>query len=180
MSIDGVDVRDLAADVLAGTAALVAQVPFVFDDTVRANVSLDRPGVDDEASGPRCGWPRPTGSSPPCPTPRLLVLDDATSAVDPRVEAAILAGLRSSAGGGPGASILVVAYRRATIALADEVIYLEHGRVVARGTHSTLLATVPGYADLVTAYEQAEVDHQDRQHTYDEVTPMTSGLEVDR
>ncbi len=49
VSIDGVDVRDLAADVLAGTAALVAQVPFVFDDTVRANVSLDRPGVDDEA-----------------------------------------------------------------------------------------------------------------------------------
>ncbi|GAB3862269.1 hypothetical protein GCM10029963_68170 [Micromonospora andamanensis] len=49
VSIDGVDVRDLAADVLAGTAALVAQVPFVFDDTVRANVSLDRPGVDDGA-----------------------------------------------------------------------------------------------------------------------------------
>ncbi len=41
-------------------------------------------------------------------------------------------------------SILVVAYRRATIALADEVVYLEHGRVVARGTHTELLATVPG------------------------------------
>jgi ATP-binding cassette, subfamily B, bacterial len=209
VSIDGVDVRDLAADVLAGTAALVAQVPFVFDDTVRANVSLDRPGVDDEAVWAALRLAEADGFVAALPDglntmvgergtslsggqrqrltlaralagrPRLLVLDDATSAIDPRVEAAILAGLRSAASGGPGASILVVAYRRATIALADEVVYLEQGRVVARGTHSTLLATVPGYTDLVTAYEQAEVDH-DRQRTYDEVTPMTSGLEVDR
>ncbi len=209
VGIDGVDVRELAADSLAGTAALVAQVPFIFDDTVRANVSLDRPGVDDEAvwaalrlaeadafvaalpdgldtmvgergtslsGGQR---QRLTLARALAGRPRLLVLDDATSAVDPRVEAAILAGLRSAEAGGPGASILVVAYRRATIALADEVVYLEQGRVVARGTHATLLATVPGYTDLVTAYEQAEVDH-DRQRTYDEVTPLTSGLEVDR
>jgi ABC-type multidrug transport system fused ATPase/permease subunit len=85
--------------------------------------------------------------------PRLLVLDDATSAVDPRVESAILAGLR-----GRGSSVLVVASRRATIALADEVVYLEHGRVMARGTHSELLATTPGYADLVTAYEMVDAE----------------------
>jgi ABC-type multidrug transport system fused ATPase/permease subunit len=85
--------------------------------------------------------------------PRLLVLDDATSAVDPRVEAAILASLR---GHEAGASILVVAYRRATIALADEVVYLEDGKVVATGTHTRLMATEPGYLALVTAYEQAE------------------------
>ena len=64
-------------------------------------------------------------------------------------------------------SILVVAYRRATIALADEVVYLEHGRVVARGTHAELLATVPGYADLVTAYEQAEAERE-REQAYDD------------
>jgi ABC-type multidrug transport system fused ATPase/permease subunit len=87
--------------------------------------------------------------------PRLLVLDDATSAVDPRVEAAILASLR---GGEAGASILVVAYRRATIALADAVVYLQHGRVVATGTHAELMDTVPGYSDLVNAYEQAEAE----------------------
>ena len=92
--------------------------------------------------------------------PRLLVLDDATSAVDPRVEAAILAALRA---GDAGASILVVAYRRATIALADEVVYLEHGRVVARGRHPDLLATVPGYANLVTAYEQADAEREREQ-----------------
>jgi ATP-binding cassette subfamily B protein len=107
------------------------------------------------------------------------VLDDATSAVDPRVEAAILAGLRAPTGGqGAAASILVVAYRRATIALADEVIYVEQGRVVARGTHPELLATVPGYADLVTAYEQAEQERE-QNRTYDEVTPLTSGLEIE-
>nr|WP_230414721.1 ABC transporter ATP-binding protein [Micromonospora tarapacensis] len=209
VGIDGVDVRELTADSLAGVAALVAQVPFVFDDTVRANVALDRAGVDDgavwaalrlaEADGFVAALPdgldtmvgergtslsggqrqRLTLARALAGRPRLLVLDDATSAVDPRVEAAILAGLRSAGGGGPSASILVVAYRRATIALADEVIYLEHGRVVARGTHATLLATVPGYADLVTAYEQAEVD-PDRQPTYDEVAPLPSPLEVDR
>jgi ABC-type multidrug transport system fused ATPase/permease subunit len=83
------------------------------------------------------------------------VLDDATSAVDPRVEAAILASLR---GHEAGASILVVAYRRATIALADLVVYLEHGRVAATGTHSELMDRGPGYLDLVTAYEQAEAE----------------------
>ena len=83
------------------------------------------------------------------------MLDDATSAVDPRVEAAILASLR---GGDAGASILVVAYRRATIALADEVVYLEQGKVVATGTHAELLAAHPGYVDLVTAYEKAEAE----------------------
>ena len=57
----------------------------------------------------------------------------------------------------------MVAYRRATIALADEVVYLEHGRVVATGTHAELLATVPGYADLVTAYEQAEAEREREQ-----------------
>jgi ABC-type multidrug transport system fused ATPase/permease subunit len=103
-------------------------------------------------------------------SPRLLVLDDATSAVDPRVEAAILAALRR---GGDGedqpASILVVAYRRATIALADEVVYIEQGRVVARGTHLQLLASAPGYADLVTAYEKAEAERE-REHAYEELT----------
>jgi len=86
------------------------------------------------------------------------VLDDATSAVDPRVEAAILASLR---GADARASILVVAYRRATIALADEVVYLEQGKVVATGTHTDLLTTNSGYADLVTAYEKAEAERVD-------------------
>jgi ABC-type multidrug transport system fused ATPase/permease subunit len=83
--------------------------------------------------------------------PRLLVLDDATSAVDPEVERRILAGLRQAA---LPATVVVVAYRRATIALADEVVYVEHGRVLDRGTHAELLAGSAGYRNLLTAYER--------------------------
>jgi ABC-type transport system involved in Fe-S cluster assembly fused permease/ATPase subunit len=53
--------------------------------------------------------------------------------------------------------VVVVAYRQATIALADEVVWLEHGRVVARGSHEQLLGSVPGYAALVRAYQEAGV-----------------------
>jgi ATP-binding cassette, subfamily B, bacterial len=83
--------------------------------------------------------------------PPLLVLDDATSAIDPRVEAEILAGLEDAGGG--TTTVVVVAYRQATIALADEVAYVEKGRVLDRGRHEDLLERSPGYRRLVTAYE---------------------------
>jgi hypothetical protein len=57
------------------------------------------------------------------------------------------------------------------------VVYVEHGRVIARGTHATLLATVPGYVDLVTAYEKAEAERE-REKAYEDglslPTPVTS------
>ena len=89
--------------------------------------------------------------------PRLLVLDDATSAVDPSVEARILDALRSGGAADRPTTVVVIAYRQATIGLADEVVWIEHGRLVARGSHDELLAAVPGYAALVRAYSQAEV-----------------------
>jgi ATP-binding cassette subfamily B protein len=186
--VDGVTLPDFSEAALAETSALVPQVPFIFDDTVRGNVTLDRDGIGEDeawaairlaeagkfvehlpdglatAVGERgtslSGGQRQrlTLARALAGRPRLLVLDDATSAVDPRVEAAILASLR---GRDSGASILVVAYRRATIALADEVVYLEQGRVVATGPHLELLERVPGYANLVTAYEKAEQERVD-------------------
>jgi ABC-type multidrug transport system fused ATPase/permease subunit len=200
IELGGVDARDIAPADLASAVALVPQIPFVFDDTVRGNVALDRARVDDTTTEAALRLAQADGFVDRLPDglatavgergtslsggqrqrltlaralaggPRLLILDDATSAVDPRVEAAILAGLRAG-----GSSILVVAYRRATIALADEVVYVEHGRVVARGPHRELLATVPGYTDLVTAYERADAERA-REHAYDEQSTVDDAL----
>ncbi|MCW2765136.1 MAG: transporter related protein [Nocardioides sp.] len=178
--VDGTDLRELAAGELARSVSTVPQSAFLFDDTVRDNVALGADVSDEQiwsalraaqADGfvaalshgldTRLGE-RGTSLSGGqrqrislaralVRRPRLLILDDATSAVDPEVEARILAALRSDAG---GATLVVVAYRKATIALADEVVHLENGRIADRGTHRELLERSPSYANLVNAYEQ--------------------------
>jgi ATP-binding cassette, subfamily B, bacterial len=178
--LDQVDVRRLARGEVAGSAALVFQQAFVFEDSVRENVTLGLPSTDDEvwaalhvAQASRFVSALPDGldslvgergatlsggqrqrlalARAVVRRPRLLVLDDATSAVDPEVERRILAGLRSAE---LPATVVVVAYRRATIALADEVIYVENGRITARGTHDELMVSSAGYRNLLTAYER--------------------------
>ncbi len=178
--LDQVDVRRLARGQVAGSAALVFQQAFVFEDSVRENVTLGLPSTDDEvwaalhvAQASRFVAALPDGldsiigergatlsggqrqrlalARAVVRRPRLLVLDDATSAVDPEVERRILAGLRSTE---LPATVVVVAYRRATIALADEVVYVEHGRITARGTHQKLMVSSAGYRNLLTAYER--------------------------
>lgn len=84
--------------------------------------------------------------------PRLLLLDDATSAIDPVVEQRILDGLRSEL----DTTTIVVAHRVATIRLADRVLFLDSGRIAADGSHTKLLASNASYAALVRAYEQDE------------------------
>jgi ABC-type multidrug transport system fused ATPase/permease subunit len=83
--------------------------------------------------------------------PELLLLDDATSSLDPTTEARILVGLRDRL---EGITTIAVASRPATIALADDVVYLVNGRVAAYGPHDDLYATVPSYRRLVEAYER--------------------------
>ncbi|TDD63326.1 ABC transporter ATP-binding protein [Actinomadura darangshiensis] len=188
--LDGVDLRDVARGGVAATAALVPQQTFLFDDTVRGNVALglDVPdervwealrlaqaegfvaafadGLDalvGERGATLSGGQRQRLALARALVrrPRLLVLDDATSSVDPQVEARILEGLREAqTGGAEGGTVVVVAYRKATIALADEVVYLEHGRVTARGTHAELLDGSEGYRNLVNAYERAEAEQE--------------------
>jgi ATP-binding cassette subfamily B protein len=82
--------------------------------------------------------------------PSLLLLDDTTSALDPATESRVLGSLRSALA---GTTVVLVASRPSTIALADEVAYLADGRVVAHGAHTELMATEPGYRMLVEAFE---------------------------
>ncbi len=84
--------------------------------------------------------------------PRLLLLDDATSALDPSTEGRVLTGLRQRLGA--GVTTLIVATRPSTIALADEVVYVAGGRVLGHASHAELLVTVPGYRRLIEAYER--------------------------
>ncbi|MEU5879691.1 ABC transporter ATP-binding protein [Spirillospora sp. NPDC047279] len=187
--LDGMDLRDVRQGGVAATAALVPQQTFLFDDTVRGNVTLGLDVPDErvwealrlaQADGfvaaladgldTKVGERGATLSGGQrqrlalaralVRRPRLLVLDDATSSVDPQVEARILQGLREAqeAEDGRGATVVVVAYRKATIALADEVVYIEHGRVLDRGAHLELIERSEGYRNLVNAYERAEAE----------------------
>ena len=184
--LDGIDLRSLRPGGVSAAAALVAQQTFLFDDTVRGNVTLGADIPDDDvrdalrlAQAERFVDALPEGldtrigergttlsggqrqrlalARALVRKPRLLVLDDATSSVDPQVESRILAGLRDVAA---PSTVVVVAYRMATIALADEVVYIEHGRVLDRGTHPVLLERCEGYRQLVTAYERAEAERR--------------------
>lgn len=82
--------------------------------------------------------------------PSLLVLDDTTSALDPSTEAVILEQLRSRLS---GSTVLMVASRPSTIALADDVVFVVEGRIRAHGTHEQLLAADADYRELVEAFE---------------------------
>jgi ABC-type multidrug transport system fused ATPase/permease subunit len=184
--LDGADLRELSRGGVSEHAAMVSQATFLFDDTVRGNVTLGADLPDERvwqalsvAQADRFVRALPDGlgthvgergislsggqrqrialARALVRRPRLLVLDDATSSVDPTVEGAILRGLRSA---DLTATVVVVAYRRSTIALADEVVYVERGRVVGRGSHPELLTSTPGYARLVLAYEEAEQERR--------------------
>ncbi|MGZ4723613.1 MAG: ABC transporter ATP-binding protein [Ilumatobacteraceae bacterium] len=88
--------------------------------------------------------------------PAALLLDDTTSSLDPATEAKVLANLRDTL---RDATVVAVASRPSTIALADDVLYLADGRVVAHGSHDDLLATVPEYKRLMEAFEHDRAEH---------------------
>ena len=180
ITFDGRELSELDRDQLAANVAIVFQEAFLFDDTVRDNITLGRdlPDADVEAAARLAqahgfiteleqGYDTPVGERGATLSggqrqrialaraivrkPRLLVLDDATSAVDPSVESDILRGLADS---DLPSTVIVVAYRKGSIALADEVVFLREGQVAARGSHERLLEEEPSYANLVTAYER--------------------------
>ena len=94
--------------------------------------------------------------------PRMLVLDDATSAIDVSTEEAIHHALETLM---RGRTTLVIAHRLSTISLADRVLLLEGGRIVASGTHSELLATEPRYVDVLAHVEPPQTpEHEATRH----------------
>ena len=186
ITFDGLDLRELTHESLAAHIAIVFQEAFLFDGTVEHNITLGddytREQVVEAARLARAddfirslpdGYDTQVGERGATLSggqrqrialaralirrPRLLVLDDATSAVDPAVESEILQGLAKAS---MPSTVVIVAYRTSSITLADEVLFLEHGRIRARGTHERLLKTVPAYADLVTAYDEASADEE--------------------
>ena len=86
--------------------------------------------------------------------PALLLLDDTTSALDPATEQAVLHNLRTAL---TGTTVVMVASRPSTIALADDVVFVSHGRVTAHGTHTELMRDVAEYRELVEAFETDRV-----------------------
>ncbi|MGX1490410.1 ABC transporter ATP-binding protein [Streptomyces tendae] len=175
--VGGHDVRDLTLDSLRAAIGLVPEDSFLFSDTVRANIAYGRPDATDEqieaaaraAQADRFVADLPEGYDTKVgehgltlsggqrqrialarailADPRLLVLDDATSAVDARVEHEIHEALKHVM---EGRTTLLIAHRRSTLGLADRIAVLEAGRLAAIGTHEELQASSALYRRLLT------------------------------
>ncbi len=188
VSIDGHDVADLTLVSLRHALGIVLDEPFLFSTSVRDNIAYARPQATDaevEAAAVAAqahgfvselgdGYDTVVGergytlsggqrqriaiARTLLAAPRVLVLDDATSAIDVQVEERIHRALGELLA---DRTTIVIAHRLSTIALADRVALLDGGRVVAEGTHAGLLATEPRYAavlaSIVDDADQAEV-----------------------
>jgi len=187
--VDGHDVRDLTVRSLRAAVGLVLDEPFLFSDTVRANIAYGRPDATDEevraaaqAAGAEAfidalpeGFDSEVGergytlsggqrqriaiARTLLDDPAILILDDATSAIDVQVEEEIHAALRVLM---QGRTTLVIAHRISTINLAHRVVLLEGGRVAADGTHAELMATEPRYAEVLAHIEQTDAARRAR------------------
>ncbi len=190
--IDGHDVRDLTLTSLRGNIGVVLDEPFLFSVSIRDNIAYGRPDATmeevkaaaesagaagfisrlsdgyDTVVGER-GYTLSGGQRQRIAiarallvNPPILILDDATSAIDVKVEHRIHSALRVLM---QGRTTLIIAHRLSTISLADRVVLLDDGRIVADGTHAELLASTPLYAEVLA---QAASEEEEAEETHDE------------
>jgi ATP-binding cassette subfamily B protein len=183
--IDGHDVRDLTLASLRAQVGIVLDEPFLFSVSVRDNIAYGRPDADladikaaaiaagadefiqklpddyNSVVGER-GYTLSGGQRQRIAiartllvNPPILVLDDATSAIDVQLEEEIHAALKILM---QNRTTLIVAHRLSTISLAERVVLLDHGRIVADGIHTELLETVPLYAEILSQANAEELE----------------------
>jgi ABC-type transport system involved in Fe-S cluster assembly fused permease/ATPase subunit len=175
ITIDGQDLRAVRQDSLRAAIGIVPQDTVLFNDSVEYNIAYGRPGATHDeivtaaelaqihgfiVSTPE-GYATPVGerglklsggekqrvaiARAVLKGPRILIFDEATSALDSKSEKAIQAELRRIA---QDRTTLTIAHRLSTIVDADEILVLDHGRIVERGTHAVLLALAGVYARM--------------------------------
>ncbi len=179
ISLNGVDLVAVPDAELRRAVSLVFQEPFLFAGSLLENIDLGA-GLDPDAIARATaiaqvdefvddlphGWATIIGergvtlsggqrqrvalARALARQPQLLLLDDATSSVDPTTEARILTGLSSILSG----TVITIASRPSTIALADDVLFVDRGRVAGYGSHRELFAREAGYRRLVESYEK--------------------------
>ena len=175
VTIDGADVRDVTLDSLRREIGAIAQDPFLFSASVRENLAFGRPEATDEQIEHAAqlaqahefierlpeGYETVIGergitlsggqrqrlaiARALVVDPRILILDDATASVDATTEAKIRLGLREAM---KGRTTIIIAHRLSTISLADELVVLDGGRIVGRGSDEELLETNAVYRDI--------------------------------
>jgi len=183
VTVDGVDVRRVSLESLRRQVGIVYEDSFLFSDSVRANIAYGRPGASTEevvaAAKAACahefiealprGYDTVVGERGLTLSggqrqrvalarailydPRVLILDDATSAIDAQTEATIHDALREVMA---GRTTILVAHRRSTLHLADRVVVLAEGRIVEQGTHDELVARSPLYRSLLSGLDVEE------------------------
>jgi ATP-binding cassette subfamily B multidrug efflux pump len=183
VSVNGVDVRQLDPDLLWGSIGYVPQKPYLFSGTVASNLRFGRPDATEEelwqalevAQGAGFVQSMPQGLDSPITQggtnvsggqrqrlsiaralvlrPDIYIFDDSFSALDLATDARLRLALRPHV---QDAAVLIVAQRVSTIADADQIIVIEHGRIVGRGRHVALIDSCPTYAEIVDSQFESE------------------------